>query len=160
MVVGGGTGGAVSFALPFELDPNKLRNGSLAGGLSRCALVSFCFCMIVADFEGPSRMRTLVVTTGVRSRSDKVSSEGVEGRDNFLSMAATLAGVLARGILSVALPIFMLVEGADEGAVGAGLGGGAGVLGGAWYAAAFSLPFFSSLSVSIARTSSSNISSR
>jgi hypothetical protein len=132
-VGGGAGGGAVSFVLPLELDPNKLRNGSLAKGLSRCAPLSFCFCTIGVDFEEPepSTIRNLVVTAGVRSRSDNASNEGVEGRDGFFSVEVTPEGVLDRGILNVVLLIFILVEGVDEDAarVGVGLGGGTGVTG-------------------------------
>jgi hypothetical protein len=142
-------------------------NGSLAAGFSRM-LLSLIFCTAGAEgFEELpvlSTTRTLVVTTGVRSRSEKESNEGVEGRDAFLSGAGATEGVLGRGILSIVLPIFRLEDGAGVTELEADVplnGGGAGVLGGPRDSIdALPFSFFFSLSVSIARTSSRSRSSK
>lgn len=137
---GGGGGGAASFALPLALGVTKLKNGSLAAGfsLARCPLVSFTRGTAGADgfeeFPARSTTRTLVVTAGVRSRSDVVSNKGVEGRDGFLSTGGGTEGVLGLVSLSVVLPIFMLATGAGEADAdvddgGPLNGGGAGALG-------------------------------
>ncbi|KAF8601366.1 hypothetical protein BDV93DRAFT_234824 [Ceratobasidium sp. AG-I] len=150
----------------------KLMNGSFAGGFSlvRCTMVSLTLGTAGVDgFEelpDRSTTRTRVVTAGVRSLSEVVSTAGVEGRDGFFSTGGGTEGVLGRASLSVVLLIFMLADGAGEGAAGvearAALnGGGAGVLGaGRENAGALPLSFFISLSVSIASTSSSSKSSK
>lgn len=145
-------------------------NGSFAGGFSLARWTVLSLTLGTAGVDGleelPDRSttRSFVVTAGVRSRSDIVSTAGVEGRDGFFSIGGGTEGVLGRASLSVVFPIFMLADGAGEGVArgGGGLnGGGAGVLGaGRENAGALPLSFFFELSVSIARTSSSSKSSK